>query len=422
MSRGASPLRDRMIFAFGAQRSGTWWLQRMLTAHRLVSAVPSETYLFTGGIKPLFDRFHHGLRSSPVVGQLHVERGVLLDATRDFCDAVLGAHLDPGARYLSERSPGHAKAVDVIREVYPDARLIHIIRDGRDVARSLAARDWGPATVGEAAREWRESIEQARAAAPAERYLEVRYEELLADPEAGIVALYAWLGLPADDEDVRRALAASRWVLNEDPKDPRAAHGKWRDHFTAADLAAFEAEAGRLLAQLGYADGDRPVPVAASRPPRRPMAAGLRRRAAAWTSRATTGPPEASRDETSGALAPVQATADAILAGLHAGGDVASHLAPDIVLRVIGPDGERRLAGVQDATRVLAGDPAWRGRQLRGENHPGVPNYSLVMVYELGDGSRAVRVLQMIVRAGLVEAMTVYQLALGAGERAAGSG
>ena len=154
----------------------------MLTAHPLVADVPSETYLFTQGIKPLFERFHHGLLSSTTPGQLHVERRVLLDATRDFCDAVLAPHLTPGARYLSERTPGHAEATDTIAAVYPDAHLIHIIRDGRDVARSLVSRDWGPDSIAVAAREWRDAIFAARSGAPAERYREVRYEDLLADP------------------------------------------------------------------------------------------------------------------------------------------------------------------------------------------------------------------------------------------------
>src|SRR3954470_20956321 len=199
MSRSDSSLRAKMIFAFGARRSGTWWLQRILTAHPEIAGIPSETYLFEIGIRPLFERFHHGTKSSQTVGELYADREVLLDATRDFCDRVLEPYLEPGARFLSERSPGHAKAVDVIADVYPDARLIHIIRDGRDVARSLVAREWGPDTVAEAACEWRDSILQARAAAPPGRYLEISYEKLLGDPEGGVRELYAWLDLPADD-------------------------------------------------------------------------------------------------------------------------------------------------------------------------------------------------------------------------------
>src|SRR3954454_19555219 len=227
MSRTDSPLRDKMIFAFGARRSGTWWLQRILTAHPEVAEIPSETYLFELGVRPLLERFHHGAKSSQTVAELYADRDTVLDAARDFCDRVLAPYLDPGSRSLSERSPGHAKAVDVIAAVYPDARLIHIIRDGRDVARSLAARQWGPGSVAAAAREWRESVEAARAAAPETGYLEVRYESLLEDLGGGLRALYEWLGLSTDGELMERALVQARRPLNEDPRDPRVATVKW---------------------------------------------------------------------------------------------------------------------------------------------------------------------------------------------------
>src|SRR4051794_19181933 len=67
MSRADSPLRGRMIFNVGARRSGTFWLQRIVAAHPGVSAVPSETHLFSDGIAPLFSRLQHSVRSSTKV-------------------------------------------------------------------------------------------------------------------------------------------------------------------------------------------------------------------------------------------------------------------------------------------------------------------------------------------------------------------
>jgi len=89
MSRADSPLRGRMIFNVGSRRSGTFWLQRIVTAHPEVAAVPSETNLFSGGIATLFECFQHSLRSSAKVGEVYVERDATLDAVRDLCDATL---------------------------------------------------------------------------------------------------------------------------------------------------------------------------------------------------------------------------------------------------------------------------------------------------------------------------------------------
>src|SRR5919108_388667 len=92
-----------------------------------------------------------------------------------------------------------------------------IIRDGRDVARSIAAQPWGPANVADAAREWRESVTAGRAAELGpDQLLEVRYERLLAQPEDEIRQLYEWLGLPSGERDLSYPLAEARREANVD--------------------------------------------------------------------------------------------------------------------------------------------------------------------------------------------------------------
>jgi hypothetical protein len=172
VSRESSPLRGRMIFGVGSRRSGTFWLQRIITAHPAVSAVGSETHLFSHGIAPLAERFHHAALGSAQVGSTFIERAALLDALRDFCDAVFAPMLEPGKERLAERTPLHALHTGLIGDIYPDGRIVHIIRDGRDVVRSLLAQQWGPENVAEGAREWRAAIETARAGAgDSRRYL-----------------------------------------------------------------------------------------------------------------------------------------------------------------------------------------------------------------------------------------------------------
>ena len=95
-----------------------------------------------------------------------IARDTMLDALRDFCDSVFAPMLEPGKQRLAERTPLHALHTGLIGDVYPDARIVHIVRDGRDVVRSLLAQQWGPQIVAEGAREWRASIESP---APARR-------------------------------------------------------------------------------------------------------------------------------------------------------------------------------------------------------------------------------------------------------------
>ena len=408
MSRSDSPLHDRLIFAFGARRSGTWWLQRILSAHPEVAAVPSETYLFELGIRPLLERFHHGAKSSQTVAEMYADRDVVLDAARDFCDRVLTPYLEPGARYLSERSPGHAKSVDVIAAVYPDARLINIVRDGRDVARSLVARDWGPDSVAEAAREWRDSILDARSHAPEGKYLEVGYESLLDDLEGGVRRIYDWLELPYDDAVIEATLAVARKPANEDPKDPRIQSGKWRDHFSDADVAAFEAEAGELMEELGYeraAPHARVEPATEKAPPIDAARPNIVTRLRGRLARPAPAPqPAGPQWEVGGALAVSQRVADDLLSALHRGDRdaVTALLAEGATLSVVGGES---VTGQTAVAQALLADDVWRGEQVYGNAHPGTPTFTLALSY-----GQAWRVICLQQREQRITALTLYRL------------
>jgi Sulfotransferase family len=256
VSRADSPLRERLIFNVGARRSGTYWLQRIVCAHPAVAAVPSETHLFSHGIAPLFERFHHGDRESPQVGSMYIDRERLLDAARDFCDTAFetfrGDH-----EYVAERTPLHALHVDLISDIYPDSRIVHIIRDGRDAVRSLTAQRFGPDTVAGAAEEWRASVSAARDAGLApDRYREVRYEGILEAPEETIPAIYRWLGLEITEEALERALAAAREHANVGPSRAAAGLGTrmWEQQWGDRELEEFDRVAGDLLRELGYSE------------------------------------------------------------------------------------------------------------------------------------------------------------------------
>ena len=246
-------MKGRLIFNVGSRRSGTFWLQRVVSSHPEVAAVPSETHLLSHGIAPLFERFQHDDPESSVVGVTYLPRETLLDATRDLLDVVFGQYVTGTMTRVAERSPLHSQHLTLIHELYPDARFVHIIRDGRDVARSLIGQHWGPRTIGIAATEWRYSVTSARAAGlPEDVYREVRYEELLEHPRPIVEGLFGWLNLPFDESTMDRALAAARTKENVDRSDPEVAAQKWRAQFSREDLETFNAIAGPLLRELGY--------------------------------------------------------------------------------------------------------------------------------------------------------------------------
>jgi hypothetical protein len=315
------------------------------------------------------------------------------DAGRAFCDAVFGglaSSLDPDARYVLERSPNHAERLDLVAQLYPDARVVHIIRDGRDVARSLVAQNWGPDDLRAAARRWRRAVETARRAGPAFAvYAEVRYEDLLGDPRRIYTDLLAKLGLTAHTETVDTALAEAGRAANVDSSQPRIAHGKWQNVWSPADLAAFESEAGDLLyGQLGYprlpATGH--PPTAAKRAARVGRRALSRLRPDADT--------EPSDDTAVDAATVIRDNPNAVrvcddlvsMLSTKQLDRIGDQLAADVLVRVVTPDGTSEARG-PDGARLLAetmrGEGEW-GKQLRGDVFPAEPSITMALRHDNG--------------------------------------
>jgi hypothetical protein len=410
MSRADSPLRGRMIFNVGARRSGTFWLQRIVTAHPDVAAVPSETHLFSHGIAPLFERFQHSLRSSTGVGEVYVERDAALDAARDLCDVVFSGMLPPGASRMAERTPLHVLHLDLIAAIYPDARFVHIIRDGRDVALSIAAQEWGPREIEEAAAEWGDAVRTAREARlPADAYHEVRYEELLADPSTAASEIFDWLELPADGTVIAAAVAEAGIGANLGESGSGIGAAKWREAYSAADLDAFDRAAGNVLRELGYPDRDEPTGgVRRTRSPSRPMASIRSRLAERRRPRLGRG-----GEPTRGAR--LQEIVDRLIGALQdrAAEGLAPLLAPDAAVRIVERDGERQARGAPGREllrQFLAEDQAFAGRQVRGDAYLGLPHAGVVLTYSDAGGRLAERLLFVRFSGERIAELVVYAL------------
>jgi hypothetical protein len=419
MSRADSPLANRMIFAVGARRSGTNWLQRMLASHPDVAAVPGESFFFSHGIRPLTERIHHGAAASPMTTFTFMEREDLLDALRDFCDRVfLGvlATIGNGATHLVERTPTHVHDLDLIGAIYPEAPVVHIVRDGRDVARSLLAHNWGPQSMSEAAAEWRDAVTAGRAAAPRlKQYVEVRYEELLADPATRIPELYAALGLDVASSTIDAARREAKVAFNVDATQRVIAAEKWRTDLSAADLAAFDAVAGDALELMGYTrDAGGAAP-----------AVGERLRAAADVAvrrvKKRVRPPSPVKKPAEPEHSPLeiaQYAFDRFLGAIHARryDDAEQLLTPNTLVRVVHASGEQRARGPEGVTllrQVLEADEPYRRRQRRGDTFPSGSTFTAVLAYEGDDGQTHDRVMVVTLARGRITSVTLYQMPLG---------
>jgi hypothetical protein len=288
------------------------------------------------------------------------------------------------------------------------------VRDGRSVARSLLSMEWGPDTMAEAATEWRDSVERGRAGAAAfgDRYRELRYEKLLAEPASRMAEVFGWLGLDVNEATRERVLAEAASEFNVDPGSPGVGAAKWRDELSDGDLRTFDRIAGAQLEACGY-----------ERPRLRP-AAGVPRRAAART-RAVAARIRRPRPAARAAFARALARRDRrelhdslrvvnLLAGyLELGDDDAALglLAPRAWVHVTHGDVELTGRGPDAARTLLAAAGEHRAHGLKlltGELHASPSAFTSVGTYELGDGSRWARTQITHVRRGRVTRLALY--------------
>jgi Sulfotransferase family len=291
------PLRRRRApppapFVVGVGRSGTTLLRMMLDAHPALT-IPPETHF----VPTLIDRGKAGTGAEELVDEIVSARAWAdfgLDAERlrsriavlerPDAAAVLRAFYGlcaerEGKRRWGDKTPIYVRHMRVIGGELGEARFVHLIRDGRDVALSRRRRGMGAEKpLADTAARWRRRIEEARRQARRlrGRYLELRYEDLVGAPEPGLRRIcelieldydpamldyhlnagdrLAELGdLPATGRRGERAgeeRRASHALAAQPPNSART--GAWREQMSAAEHAEFEAVAGDLLAELGY--------------------------------------------------------------------------------------------------------------------------------------------------------------------------
>jgi len=278
-------------FIIGVSRSGTTLLRLMLDAHSQL-AIPAETHFIPelcadpprdGAVclarlraMPTWEDFH--LEGTDFAARLEsLVPFDLAEALRLFFGCYARTQSKPR---WGDKTPPYVEQVAAIGALLPEARFVHILRDGRDVALSYRDKWFGPGTdLTAAARLWRDRILAARAQAERlepGRYLELRFEDLIAAPEHELRRVCTFLELPfepgmldyhqhaasrldelgdrRDDKGrvkVPRERRLSIHANTTRPPDP-AQSGKWRTGLTPEEIARFEREAGDLLTALGY--------------------------------------------------------------------------------------------------------------------------------------------------------------------------
>jgi hypothetical protein len=313
---------DVVFFVAGEMRSGTSWLRRTLSAHPEIAcghegsffgrdynreeipvyAGPVSSFIRALAVSEEFKVWHELPWNQWTDGYEEDLRNL----TRLSIDYFLAKEVArTGKRIVGDKSPQHTACLDEIHEIYPDARVIHIIRDGRDVAVSAMHHWWRLAKdqaggvfeltpeeleirdaymrdregflasdrsifteerLSQLAHRWSYRVGKAYRDGTnlyGDRYLEIRYEDLLQDTPNTLRWILELLHARRDDRTIERCIQASSFerVSNrqrgeEDARSffRKGVAGDWKEVFTKQDSEIYEELAGDQLIRMGYGE------------------------------------------------------------------------------------------------------------------------------------------------------------------------
>ena len=262
------------FFIIGSARSGTTLLRLIMNAHPLVAVPPESrfiTELWRGQREVDVSRFLDALGAhkrfqtwdlpiDAVAGE--IQGGPTIgypDAIRAAFDAY--AHVN-GKSQWGDKTPRYVENLELIADLFPDARFIHLVRDGRNVTLSYANVPFGPKTVGRAAALWKRRVVAGRekgAALGGKRYLEISYEDLVEDAAGETKDICEFLELEFDPgmldytERARGSVLPRASMYNPNVTEPpRPNVRSWEESMPPHHIEIFEAVAGDALSLLGY--------------------------------------------------------------------------------------------------------------------------------------------------------------------------
>ena len=266
------------VFIGGCSRSGTTLLGAMLGRHPAVVTTPEShfkyrVYRALGGeigaseignaLEAVAEHWRFRIWELPVDSDEILQELNRPSYAALLCRLVERYAIQAGkndAYIWVDHTPENATYATTLLEIFPEARFLHIVRDGRGVAASILPLDWGPNTITRAAHWWVRSVSYGLALErmlPAERIMSVQYETLTREPVARMRAISDFLGIdyqPSMVEStgfkVPRYTAPQHELIGREPDSDRAT--RWKQILTRRQVELFEHETRDFLPYLGY--------------------------------------------------------------------------------------------------------------------------------------------------------------------------
>jgi hypothetical protein len=244
----AVPFESEFIPGFHARLSDYGDLRRPEDRRRMLDAIADTPFVQKGRLVP----------DKEAVLRRTGEGGYA-----ELVDAVFSEYaVRQGKRRWGDKTPGYVTRLDLLWQLFPGCRIVHLVRDGRDVALSLRRVDWGSTHVPRVAEDWRwkTTLAHKMGRMLGDHYLEVRYEDLVSAPEIELRRICRFLGESYDPMMLRYPETARAEIPDDSMQwhatsvrapDPEKAYA-WKRSMSHADQVLFEHVAGDALARFGY--------------------------------------------------------------------------------------------------------------------------------------------------------------------------
>ena len=273
-------MKEAPVFIIGVGRSGTTLLRQMINSHSQI-AVPYESHFITkymdiienyGDIQqdenlmkllkdicnePILENWDYSCTPEELMKAL-TQRDVA-----GIIDTFYSLYAQHHGKTRWGDKSDYLDRMFQIRELYPNAKFIHIIRDGRDVANSVMKMTWGPNNIIQAADWWSSYVRLCYSMGrmlSSTDYMEVRYEDLVSSSESELRRICEFIELDFEETMLEFYKTSKKFIpqsllnqhYNADLPPSSARTFAWKKEMSLIDSVIFQDTAGDVLKEFNY--------------------------------------------------------------------------------------------------------------------------------------------------------------------------
>ena len=271
--------KQRIIFIVGSPRSGTTWLQFLVSSHpKVLTGV--ENSLFSNYIGPIDKTWNKEVKSPFSRGLPRIISEKDFQLTQEFSirkvyESFFKSEEDEMKDFfILDKNPGNVFWIETIWKYLPDAKIVHIIRDGREAVTSwkFAKKNmqFGYDEIRKASMEWRDRVEAGIKYRGNSKYKEIKYEDLLDNTEIVLKEVLDFFLLKLSDESIKEIVKNNSFeshksqpkTLHKDYKADKIFYRSgqkdtWKNEMSLKEKYLFNVIAGDLLFKLEYESNPR---------------------------------------------------------------------------------------------------------------------------------------------------------------------